>query len=62
MYAQAFGLVVTPMENELGFPCEYSGERSFSAKAHSNAADQYGNLSSSFSAGLTAGVKHHFTI
>ncbi|MCJ1438812.1 hypothetical protein MMC27_008202 [Xylographa pallens] len=39
MWAQAFGLVATPLENELGFP-----------------ADQYGNIFSAFSAGLTAGA------
>ncbi|MCJ1394821.1 hypothetical protein MMC18_007701 [Xylographa bjoerkii] len=39
MWAQAFGLVATPLENELGFP-----------------ANQYGNIFSAFSAGLTAGA------
>ncbi|MCJ1308099.1 hypothetical protein MMC25_001751 [Agyrium rufum] len=39
MWAQAFGLVATPLQYELGFP-----------------KDQYGNIFSAFSAGLTAGA------
>ncbi|GAB7338990.1 hypothetical protein MBLNU457_5659t1 [Dothideomycetes sp. NU457] len=39
MWAQAFGLVLSPLEQELGFP-----------------RNQSGNISTSFSAGLTAGA------
>lgn len=58
MWAQAFGLIATPLENELGFP---SGFPIVSLHLGENMSDdraeaQLGNIFSAFSAGLTAGV------
>lgn len=57
LYAQAFGLVAPALQQELGFSgnllvlCKRTG-------TEIQADSEYGNIFSSFNAGLCAGVSH----
>ena len=58
MWAQAFGLVATSLQNELGFPSPYLSDLMAETSTDTPLAEQLGNIFSSFSAGLTAGVRN----
>ena len=59
LWAQAFGLIASPLQHELGFTGEWPRccQRSNRAKSPNMVTDaQLGNIFTAFSAGLTAGA------
>jgi hypothetical protein len=56
LWAQAFGLVLSPIQQELGFPGTVFLSEILQTHLLINAANQSGNISVAFSSGLTAGA------